>query len=910
MSADGSANSEKAAAPFCSRLAARLQQDPFGLMPWRNDNIETLWKLDGEGPRPPDRCVIEAPNLRIAGYLDLTPALLIIDSRLGTLGLVYRLEKDIEQTAQTILDQATYLRHLLVTDAGADARPAKRPYSVECVFSFGVPGDDKKLKKVFRDTVRHTSFWHAIGAHVLVCQDEETLPDAAMSRAFSWLLSCTRKWFSDSDPATPAKLLNGIHLSNYRLPGQRSLTLHPQPSVHLVHGQNGSGKSSLAEALELSVTGSVARLKAKQVPDYSAVIRYRYTKEPAHIRLEFGPSDPWQSEVLPDGVTAPLDPKLPVSAFRLDQDAMELLARAGSETRAEIFLRSFFPKDEGVYVALDKARETLDNIIRTLPPDLQKSLATLAPDQKPEAVDLRFGWINETRPPTAEECRDFEPLSRDALEVLGVIGPEIAEYLKVSRFRDRTHFDQLFKGLNEALERIRVRAGVWVNAISAARQCLAEQNVREWSPARAKRPMQDWIRLLERWSEQIALADLADKHWQIVSCLSETARSTGQDSLSVAEPGLFAWPEKILSADLAALAELREKSAGERDEIYLQLVEFSADSQGTTAKTTAPPNLTDRQIRALNLAGETLTPPAASKDQAAQDAPMDHLGDALEQAFTRNKPFTFAGIAVGSGSDWAERLSAKLEGAAKALATMVNEGDAIETRAQNTASYIGPAQRREILEAALNASAAVKTAAKNTEAAFLTELRNRIFNDALNELMALFTPARWAYDDVEVRRKSTGGKENLELGLSGANDTKADLLLNTAELNVFTVALYLLASPRVENPLGILLFDDPLQNMDELTVTTLARGIARVLHDFPAGWRLVFLFHGEDDLERFRQEVPAAVYLLPWLAPSALVGEEVDIEHDPLRSTFASELQNLGPIIRTRDVQAQPAGAA
>ena len=121
------------------------------------------------------------------------------------------------------------------------------------------------------------------------------------------------------------------------------------------------------------------------------------------------------------------------------------------------------------------------------------------------------------------------------------------------------------------------------------------------------------------------------------------------------------------------------------------------------------------------------------------------------------------------------------------------------------------------------------------------------------------TPARWAYDDVEVTREVAAGADTMELKIFGSTGTTADLLLNTAELNVFTLAIYLLAAFRAENPLGILLFDDPLQNMDELTVTTVARGLAKVARVFPPGWQLVFLFHGEDDLERFRQEIPQRV---------------------------------------------------
>jgi hypothetical protein len=67
-----------------------------------------------------------------------------------------------------------------------------------------------------------------------------------------------------------------------------------------------------------------------------------------------------------------------------------------------------------------------------------------------------------------------------------------------------------------------------------------------------------------------------------------------------------------------------------------------------------------------------------------------------------------------------------------------------------------------------------------------------------------------------------------------------------------------------------MVLDDPLQNMDELTVTTLARGIAKVSRLWSDRWKLLLFFHGQEDRERFRREVPLATYLLPWFS----LGEE------------------------------------
>lgn len=166
--------------------------------------------------------------------------------------------------------------------------------------------------------------------------------------------------------------------------------------------------------------------------------------------------------------------------------------------------------------------------------------------------------------------------------------------------------------------------------------------------------------------------------------------------------------------------------------------------------------------------------------------------------------------------------------------------------------------------------------------------------DALNELMALFTPARWAYEDVQLRyEEGDAPRLQFETGSAGSKTrSRADLRLNTAQLNAFVLALFLLCAPRVSNPLGLLVLDDPLQNMDELTVTTLARGLAKLLRVLPRRWTLLMLFHGEGDLARFHDEVECGVYLLPWLSPTQR-GSSIRIESRPQTSRLGLPMQRL-----------------
>jgi hypothetical protein len=169
-----------------------------------------------------------------------------------------------------------------------------------------------------------------------------------------------------------------------------------------------------------------------------------------------------------------------------------------------------------------------------------------------------------------------------------------------------------------------------------------------------------------------------------------------------------------------------------------------------------------------------------------------------------------------------------------------------------------------------------RQAAANLNDTFLERVgRKHLLNDALNELMALFTPSRWAYEDVRVTPKAEA-KEGTELKfLVGSRDSPAALRLNTSELNLFAIALFLLCARQRRNRLRLLILDDPLQNMDELTVTAFARGLAKVLSLWFAAdqprvdqWQVMILLHGKKDLERFRRELPSAFYHLPWLSPS------------------------------------------
>ena len=139
---------------------------------------------------------------------------------------------------------------------------------------------------VVRDILTKTRFLHATGLSLLSYSENGDFDPDEVRRAFAWLLLVTRERLSGCKCPASSRL-QGLSLSNYRLPGQRNWTLDAS-RVHLVQGANGTGKSSMAEALELAVTGAVERIERDHPgADYDRIIRNSDSEAPAQVSVAF-----------------------------------------------------------------------------------------------------------------------------------------------------------------------------------------------------------------------------------------------------------------------------------------------------------------------------------------------------------------------------------------------------------------------------------------------------------------------------------------------------------------------------------------------------------------------------------------------------------------------------------------------
>jgi hypothetical protein len=132
-------------------------------------------------------------------------------------------------------------------------------------------------------------------------------------------------------------------------------------------------------------------------------------------------------------------------------------------------------------------------------------------------------------------------------------------------------------------------------------------------------------------------------------------------------------------------------------------------------------------------------------------------------------------------------------------------------------------QQQASLDAFIDRAREVENEGKSVDTKLQTELKDHLapLAEAMVELAYLFTPARWAYDPVQIKYDHrTGQLYWVDGARVPVKDMRVrnteELFRNVAKMNTLLVALFLLRGPvREDNSLRLLIMDDPLQNMDE-----------------------------------------------------------------------------------------------
>ena len=898
-----------------SALESKLREPPFELR--QAATVQEFRIASGDV-----RYLLE-PKIRVAGHHDLRADMLVYDPVLGSLGLVEVADGTSTPGPwiESAVDRATYLRHLLLRELDASGGPsAPRALAVELVLVWAsASASSGPLESSISDTLtkvaRETAYLHSIGVNVLRHSPgpQGFLPQD-LRRAFSWLLCWTKRWYGrQADPPTqsaqPSPGLASIRLENYRLRGRRILQLEPSARTHIVHGQNGSGKSSLVEALELISTGSVERIgkiadpSARQA-SYEAVIRNGDSTDKACVTLGFrGAADREYRIGRTDSPPSPLDEKMAAVSFRLDEEVMDRLSRGSDAERARLFLDGFFPEESPKLKTFDEKRVGFQQAWDGLTAPLRKVLEDLCRTQRPdlpvgEALARTFsealGFLDvRQKRLTPGQMEVFVGVDLAVVRGLAPLSPELEKLLVAwpEHFPTPAQLPEALRQLDEIVEGMASAIGALRSHLDNAERLLTEFG--GWV-AEGKRCTRGRVDLLNACLESSALADLARKQRDVCATLVR-ANSLGWKTSRV--EGASAWLDRVPADSdiLQALEAAVVRLDAERQELQQQLL---STEQAMTADG-LPREASDRryhlshaELASLDQVGGVLL-----RAGAGSGAEPPRLGHQLDAALRQDEPMSVANIVLGR-SGWATELKARLEPLAQAIRAFPKRAGA---GLRATARYETITGLRHLAREwcsagdALSRTFLARIGASPAEA---VDGPSDPLNPAINEVMALFTPARWMYQDIRIshQQQNDGGHDvSLLIADDTSGNTKASLRLNTAELNTFTLALFLVCVPKLRNPLNVLVLDDPLENMDELTVTTLARGLARLNRLRSAPRDLLIFLHSEDDVARFLHELPAALYRLPWLAAEGT--QETTVRADRLESTVTDQLQTLDGLV-------------
>jgi energy-coupling factor transporter ATP-binding protein EcfA2 len=839
-------------------------------------------------------------RIRIGEYYDIEPAITVFDAGLGTLGFVERISSaSAEADCLRTIERAAAVRQILINTA--DEKPRKSPndprnlaLQVELVLviaDVAGSGTPDSLRAALTRIARETGFLRLAGVSILDASLHPELPDAALRRAFAWLLKDTRKWFerdvfrrntSDSVPSwRKAGEPLQLRLKDYRLAGDREFHCDGKPWLTLVHGHNGSGKSSVAEALELLLTNRIQRLEEGGEKDYFLVVRHRHADvqdagiekaSPAVVELVAGKDEVKALvRIEPGRLTRQgekPDETVQANSFRIDQVFMDKLIRSQAAGRAALFLNAFSPGETNRLVELQSLRKEVSTSWQRLPEHVRKravEVMTLSTDGTPvnralTEDEIAAFVLRELAPLAASsDGPDAQPatstplaeLPRSSLEALLPSGSNdmarlaqlrtpLAESMQaLLNVRDRPTLTQAAAQFQSNLTSLMASLPLLLADLKTAQMVF--QEFQPWIATGRTQRGASFEADLRRWLDCQALADLISRYSDLAS------------TIQVAGDG--GWkPDSALSF----LASLRPDAGKRNQEVVEQLhaararIESWQRPQEPAKPDGGDPGkfrrwLSLREVEALNQVGKYLA-----------SAGCQDLGIRFNRALAHDHEEALGDMIIGrkGGLDQAIRETAEIIGACERLQ-------------QSAAAWTGDADPFLLIESLVKDARKLSALSQELPRSFFRKLASdkqerAELLAAFNELLALMTPARWAYRDIEITPDLDRGDP--ALGVTTAGGARADLMFNTAELNAFAMVLFLLLAPRLPNALRLLILDDPLQNMDELTVVTLARALAKLRPPvYPDGWQILALFHGERNVEVIRDETPCIVYQFPWL---------------------------------------------
>jgi len=482
-------------------------------------------------------------RIRFAEQLDVKVDAIVRDGELGSLGLIHIVPTTgIEDWLRRRVDRSAYLRHLLLEQVRPGADDAgKTPYAVELVFVFPVdpaspcngapehaatPNPYEQLGEVLRTIIREAGYLHALGVNVWRVPSTGYEPDdpVQVRRAFAWLLRDSEAWYRAI--AERARERNGfgqlgvVELENFRIAGKRKWTLESGQRLHLVHGHNGSGKSSFCEALELVMTGRIERLGEA---DHIKVLTFRPVQPGgrAAVMLKAVGKDERKWIIDTGGIADPLQGP-PGSSFRMDQGLADRLSHADPATRARIFLDAFFPEERKELKKRDDASQRLTTVYGKLPNRLRSDYTSDASEpnpgkMKPDPTKIKdsLTWLANPLVPW-EKVKALLAISpQEIAPVMPLLRPEFVQMYQLTGEVPASYIQSAAPTLQQGLKDLVADFEKKLQTLDQAVEVLKEYGGKAVTslPAEAE----ELGLLMNRWLQHVALADILEREDQLLA---------------------------------------------------------------------------------------------------------------------------------------------------------------------------------------------------------------------------------------------------------------------------------------------------------------------------------------------------------------------------------------------------------
>lgn len=926
---------ELAARIFREKLQLEQKETLASLFEEPKPKAEAAPGLTAPKPEPTRGFYVgEKPaQLLIDEHLQIEADAVIHDGLLGSLGLVHVLVEgvDAKQQISRLLDEAIFLRHLLIEQAGTTRQIA--PYFVEVVFlvpaSLAKDGLDA-FSAALRELVDASTVINAIGVNLwrgdavasAALSDESLEQPHVLRRAFSWLLRDVAEWLGPPRPndlpnpaGAEADGIESLELRNFRVAGRRTFQFPRSRSLHVVHGYNGSGKTATAEALEFALTGTVNRvqpLDGQATPQQQSshlidVLRHQGSKGKPKITIKCrsGSGNRLRTRSVtvgdPQRTAENGEPRMlaHAGAFRLNQALADQLMFLGPVSAATTILEAFYPAERARIQMAYAARREVEQTALALPSTLRARFYTEAKLDVAK-VQSALAWLSQPSI-SWETLRDYLPATTEQVRALdGLLG---SSFTTVYTSALTVPFEKMQQHLASAIDpdfqKLMRNLAKWNKLATQASELLENLRTLTLEAETDQRPLSQ---LLTQWLDRAALYDLADREHALLKTIGDVPGYSQHwrlpllsrlDPISLSR-GL---PRDRAVSDLLRSGRSREIVLSglrqERDRARTAYQARQASTETPRTQNGDAPRAVEHDLAILDEAAQLGLFGAAFRDT---DWLLSEAVRQTQRDGTVTEVVASGDVVLRIGAaHWTEALRNPLRPVADTLQAIVAQGGT------DPEEWASPSSLLLVLQKIAEAVSKLEVAEKG-----VVDIVNDIFSPTnrllapLNELIALLTPQRWTYQDLVLRPSPNENEQRFDPHTGG---TSARLILNTAEQNAFALALFLLCARRQPNELKLIVLDDPFQNMDEFTVTGVARGLARLLrlwsqHERQRGespWQILILIHSIENLDRLRSETSCSIMTLPWSKPLACETDGVTIQTEPL-ADFQG-LQKLSSLI-------------